>query len=159
MYYNTCIHIRLIFLLHRSLATRRQQLLKRRQTAEDLLQHQQELLKKEKELDEEERNISEIINKAMEYYEERVAVNTKYGSDGVSMTQVNGEDTSNVPEEISDTHHNNNDISYYGTNTFESGDSINTGDTLITSTPHSGLLSRHEGIFICVCIYNVYIYI
>ena len=57
--------------LSRYLEKYQEKLKKRRRTAEEILSFQQELLKRERALQEEETNISQMIDQALEYFDER----------------------------------------------------------------------------------------
>ena len=133
--YFTCIFL-YIFLLFRQLLKYEEKLIKKRQTAEDLLSYKRELERRERQLKEEEGNINRIIEKAiMNEHDNQSITGTKTST----IRHKRGGEHSSVSE----------DISVYNTDTFETDTAA--ASTHLTSTPqqqHLGSIGDCKLLFV-----------
>lgn len=153
--------VHLLFVcLSRYLEKYQEKLKKRRRTAEEILSFQQELLKRERALQEEETNISQMIDQALEYFDERkkpsndtsTEKSAKPLSNTISDDTVKSKTTtatertsatipeeeysksSDVPEELLESSRPNSGFEY-NTDTFEEESQLLT-EVPLTSTPY-----------------------
>ena len=144
------------------MAKYQEKLKKRRRTAEDILSFQQELLNRERALQEEENNISQMIDQAMEYFDERKKPSTDTStvksakplsntlSDGTVKSKTSEPTTatertsatipeeysksSDIPEELLESSRPNTGFEY-NTDSFEEESQLLT-EVPLTSTPY-----------------------
>ena len=109
------------FFFNRELLKYEEKLIKKRQTAEELLSYKQELERREKQLKEEEGNINRIIERAIMSQQDKQGSNV--GSRSSTVRERRGRESSSISE----------DISAYNTDTFEPDTAA--ASTHLTSTP------------------------
>lgn len=132
-YIITCTVVHSYCVLYRDLQKYEKKLLKRRQTAEELLQYKEELLKKERDLKTEEHNINKLIEEAIKT-NDNTSLLTNSTSTSIQRTPVvqrGGDESEGVTEEIL-------------TTAYTSGSFDTDRSTPLTSTPHTDGERRGE---------------